>query len=214
MLKTLLAIITAAAIAAALAVAPADSVADTREHQVVSKQLKTKPPFKARKRVRPTGRSGAGWPEHAAQLKCLTYNGVPEAEGQALRAEIFQNWTTAPDSYSNIVTVRDQYVYFRLWSGVYEPGGMSWSAGNWVRMVNGYPYSAQALVGSRWTDYIYAPTWNLPFAVGTYIGGSSFLRLPARGQSRTYYAEWWWQTRDGAYSAGPHLDALGTSSAC
>ena len=132
-----------------------------------------------------------------------------------MRAGIFYNWTTNPTSYSNIVTVLDQYVYFRYWSGADDANGnLRWSAGNWVRMRNGYAYAAEALIDGRWTNTIYAPTWNLPFAVGTYIGGSSFIRLPAARQTPLFYSEWWWQSTDGSHSAGPHWDTWGNSNWC
>jgi hypothetical protein len=176
---------------------------------------KSKPPFKIKKRSRiaVNRRSGAGWPEHAAQQQCTVLNGGAEAEGQALRAGLF-NWITADDG-SGITTIRHQDVYFRYWTGTYDANGtLRWAAGNWSRLRNGYPYNAEAFVDGRWRSHVYAPTWNLPFAVGTYIGGSSFIRLPAARQSRQYYSEWWWQSTDGAYTAGPHWDAWGWSSAC
>ncbi len=216
MTKTLFALLAAATVA--LAAVPSGAGAHAGHAHVAAQPPKSKAPFKVHKghkQRRAAGRSGAGWPKHAAQQDCTIVNGVVEAEADALRAGIFYNWTTNPTSYSNIVTVLDQYVSSATGRAPMTPtatsaGAPATGCGSRERLA----YAAEALIDGRWTDTIYAPTWNLPFAVGTYIGGSSFIRLPAARQTRLFYSEWWWQSTDGSHSAGPHWDTWGNSNWC
>jgi hypothetical protein len=151
---------------------------------------------------RPQGRSTlkavAGYPAHSAHLECSIFNGAANLEGYADSADRW-GWLDG-DGWSNIYTVANQYIYFRMWVGRNNgQGGYDYTPGNWVRNSTGAPLNWEAYLGGAWRESSSGTYGILPFPVASYkVGSLSYVPIP-RYQTRRVYFEWQWIRFDQAW---------------
>jgi hypothetical protein len=144
---------------------------------------------------RRTLKAATGYPAHSAHLECSVLNGVANLEGYPDSADRW-GWLDR-DGYSNISTVANQYIYFRMWVGRSDgQGGYDYALGNWTRNSTGAPLNWEALLGGAWRQSINGTYGILPFPVASYKVGS-YVGIP-RSQSRRVYFEWQWNRFDRA----------------